>query len=132
MSNNEELLFEYELLRQEIAGIDMQIKELQEHHNALLLTRESIEELKKQKNAELFVPSGAGVYFNAQLKDNTSCLVNVGANVIVEIEGLPLKDALQTFEKRYIYNVLESVYGSRTKAAEILGIHRNTLLRKLS
>jgi DNA-binding NtrC family response regulator len=49
-----------------------------------------------------------------------------------DIEGLPLKDAMQTFEKRYIGNVLDSVYGSRTKAAEILGIHRNTLLRKLS
>ena len=49
-----------------------------------------------------------------------------------DIRDMPLKDAIQTFEQRYISDVLESVYGSRTQAAEILGIHRNTLLRKLS
>ena len=45
---------------------------------------------------------------------------------------MPLKAAVKTFEKQYIGAVLESVDWSRTKASEILGIHRNTLLAKIN
>ena len=41
-----------------------------------------------------------------------------------------LKEAVNAFEKQYVYDVLQQVDGNRTKAAEILGIHRNTLLAK--
>lgn len=46
------------------------------------------------------------------------------------IKDLPLKDAVDAFEKHYIAEVLEDVGGNKTKAAEKLGIHRNTLLAK--
>jgi DNA-binding NtrC family response regulator len=48
-----------------------------------------------------------------------------------EIKNMPLKKATKAFEKQYISSVLESVSGNRGKAAEILGIHRNTLTAKL-
>ena len=41
-----------------------------------------------------------------------------------------LKEAVDAFEQQYIRAVLDSVGGNKTKAAEILGIHRNTLLGK--
>ncbi len=47
-----------------------------------------------------------------------------------EIKDLPLKDAISAFEKRYISEVLEDTGGNKTRAAEKLGIHRNTLLTK--
>ena len=47
-----------------------------------------------------------------------------------EIKDMTLKQAVSTFEKNYISEVLESVNGNRKKAAEQLGIHRNTLLSK--
>jgi two-component system response regulator AtoC len=47
-----------------------------------------------------------------------------------KIKDMPLKVAVSAFEKNYISNVLESVSGNKTKAAKILGIHRNTLLTK--
>jgi len=49
-----------------------------------------------------------------------------------EITNLPLKEAVNMFEKQYIGEVLEMVDGNRTRAAEILGIHRNTLLGKIA
>jgi len=45
---------------------------------------------------------------------------------------MPLKEATNSFQKQHITDVLNSVGGSRKKAAEILGIHRNTLLTKIS
>jgi len=43
---------------------------------------------------------------------------------------VPLKEAVRDFERKYIDHVLNSVNGSRKKASEKLGIHRNTLLIK--
>ena len=46
--------------------------------------------------------------------------------------GQKLKDAVGNFERKYVLDVLESVDWSRKKAAERLGIHRNTLLDKMN
>jgi DNA-binding NtrC family response regulator len=47
-----------------------------------------------------------------------------------KIKDLPLKEAVNLFEQQYISDVLESVDGNKSKAASILGVHRNTLLAK--
>ena len=49
-----------------------------------------------------------------------------------EIRDMPLKDAVKSFEKQYVAAVLESVNYNRTRAAEILGVHRNTLTTKIN
>jgi len=46
------------------------------------------------------------------------------------IKDMTLKQAVSTFEKNYISEILVKVNGNRKKAAERLGIHRNTLLSK--
>jgi len=45
-------------------------------------------------------------------------------------EQLSLREAVQSFEKQYIQDVLGAVNGNKTEAARRLGIHRNTLLTK--
>ena len=42
-----------------------------------------------------------------------------------------LDEALDEFEKRFIQNALAKTGGNQTKAAQILGVHRNTLNRKI-
>jgi len=42
-----------------------------------------------------------------------------------------LKDTMDVYEKKVILSVLERVNWNQSRAAEILGIHRNTLLAKL-
>jgi DNA-binding NtrC family response regulator len=46
--------------------------------------------------------------------------------------GVRFEDAVREFEKRFISRVLLSCDGSLTKTSEALGIHRNTLTRKLT
>ena len=41
------------------------------------------------------------------------------------------EDAVREFEKRFISRVLGRCHGSLTRAAGTLGIHRNTLTRKI-
>jgi DNA-binding NtrC family response regulator len=45
--------------------------------------------------------------------------------------GIAYEDAVCEFEKRFIRKVLEKSNGNRSKAAHALGIHRNTLSRKM-
>ena len=47
-------------------------------------------------------------------------------------KGVQFEDAVNEFEKRYIATVLGQHDGSLTKAADVLGIHRNTLTRKIT
>jgi len=47
-------------------------------------------------------------------------------------KGVRFDDAVHEFEKRFIAKVLGACDGSLTKAADTLGIHRNTLARKIS
>lgn len=46
-------------------------------------------------------------------------------------EGVRFEDAVREFEKRYIARVLGRCAGSLTEAARVLGMHRNTLTRKI-
>jgi DNA-binding NtrC family response regulator len=59
-------------------------------------------------------------------------LNDISTSTIVKgrIKGMMLKEAVDAFEQQYIQEVLDTVDGNRKKAAEILGIHRNTLLAK--
>jgi Fis family transcriptional regulator, factor for inversion stimulation protein len=45
--------------------------------------------------------------------------------------GVQFEDAVREFEKRFIIRVLRRSAGSLTKTAGALGIHRNTLTRKM-
>jgi DNA-binding NtrC family response regulator len=46
-------------------------------------------------------------------------------------KGVQFDDAVHEFEKRFISRVLGACHGSLTKTADALGIHRNTLTRKM-
>jgi DNA-binding NtrC family response regulator len=46
--------------------------------------------------------------------------------------GLLLEEATKEFEKQFIMKGLERSGGNRTRTAKTLGIHRNTLQKKLS
>ena len=44
---------------------------------------------------------------------------------------MPLKVACHQFEKQFIKNVLDKAEGNQSRAAQMLGIHRNTLILKM-
>ncbi len=45
--------------------------------------------------------------------------------------GIMFQEAVGEFEKRFIKRVLDRSNGNQSRAAKILGIHRNTLSRKI-
>jgi DNA-binding NtrC family response regulator len=47
-------------------------------------------------------------------------------------KGILFVDAQREFEKRFIARVLHNCHGNLSQAALVLGIHRNTLGRKMA
>ena len=47
-------------------------------------------------------------------------------------KGVRFEDAQREFEKKFIAQVLSKAEGNVCKAADLLGIHRNTLSRKMT
>jgi two-component system, NtrC family, nitrogen regulation response regulator GlnG len=60
------------------------------------------------------------------VKDQLESLVNQ----MIE-SGILYGEAVTEFEKRFIKRILEKTKGNHSKAAVALGIHRNTLSRKV-
>lgn len=60
------------------------------------------------------------------VKDQLESLVGM----MVE-RGILLEEAVLEFEKKFIKRALERANGNQSRAAKILGIHRNTLGRKV-
>jgi DNA-binding NtrC family response regulator len=46
--------------------------------------------------------------------------------------GITFEDGRREFERRFIGRVLDDTDGHLSKAAAVLGLHRNTLTRKLA
>lgn len=46
--------------------------------------------------------------------------------------GILFDEAVCEFEKRFIKRVLDRANGNQSRAAQVLGIHRNTLSRKVA
>jgi DNA-binding protein Fis len=46
--------------------------------------------------------------------------------------GILFDEAVEEFEKRFIKRVLDRANGNQSRAAQVLGIHRNTLSRKIT
>ena len=46
--------------------------------------------------------------------------------------GVHFEDAQREFEKRFLTQLMHKCEGNLTKTADALGVHRNTLARKMS
>jgi len=46
-------------------------------------------------------------------------------------KGIHYEDAVREFDRRFIVEVIEKSDGNLCKAADTLGVHRNTLSRKI-
>lgn len=60
------------------------------------------------------------------MKDQLEDLINQMID-----QGIAYEDAVSEFEKRFIKKMLENSDYNQSRAAQALGIHRNTLSRKI-
>lgn len=81
---NEKYL-ELQILEHQLKQVNQQILNLDNQLLELQRIGDNLDDLNKaKKDTELLVALGGGVFSKAELKDNKSVLMNVGANIVVE------------------------------------------------
>ncbi len=60
------------------------------------------------------------------MKDQLEALIGLMVD-----RGILFEEAMTEFEKKFIKRILERSNGNQSRAAKVLGIHRNTLGRKI-
>lgn len=79
--NLQKLYLEFQMLDQHIKQLEKQSAVLNNQLMELMATNQSLDDMKKtDQKTEILVPLSSGIYAKAELKDNKSFIVNVGAN----------------------------------------------------
>lgn len=109
---NEKYL-ELQVLDQQVKQVNQQMINLDTQLLELQKLEENLDDLSQtKKDTEILVAFGGGVFSKAELKDNNTVLMNVGADIIVE-KDIPsskkvirhqidqIKDVLQQLEQEF-------------------------------
>ena len=67
-----------------------------------------------------------------QLQDVPLDVAMPAASRVADADAAPLREACDHFERQYVLRALEGVHWNVSRAARLLGVHRNTVLAKLS
>ena len=81
----QEKYMEFQLLERQMKQVQAQIEQLESQLNDVMILQQSLHELKSVNvGKEVLVPIGAGIFLNAELKNNQDVLVNVGSGIVVK------------------------------------------------
>lgn len=88
MADQQELnekYMELQIIEQQLKQVNQQLLNLDSQLLELQRIEDNLGDITKtKKDTELLVALGGGVFSKAELKDNKTVLVNVGANIVVE------------------------------------------------
>jgi prefoldin alpha subunit len=116
----QKLYFEFQVLEQSIKQLEKQSAMLNDQLIELVTTMQSLEDIKNVKEGtEILIPLSNGIYAKAELKDNKSMVVNLGAN----ITGTKTVDATKSLIgaqveeiKKLQENIVRQLQSQTTKA----------------
>lgn len=86
---------ELQLIDQQIRNIQKQLQIVDQQIIELVMTRQSLEELKDVKvNSSTLAPIASGIFIKADIKDKNELIVNVGSNVAVKKKREEVKEMI--------------------------------------
>ncbi len=101
---------EQQIIQQNFMNLKNQLATLNMQTEELMKIKEDLISIKDIENRETFVPMGAGIFLESELKKPKEVILNVGANVLVKKDFDSAKDILtkQIDELRNIKSQLEN------------------------
>lgn len=85
MENMQQKYMELQVIDQQIKSMQQQLQAIENQMLDLMVTKQSIEELKDVKiDSETLSPIAGGIFVQSVIKDNKELIVNVGSNVAVK------------------------------------------------
>ena len=81
----QKLYVQLQMMQENAKNLYKQLQLVEGQFIELMTTSQSLDDFKKAKlNSEILVPLNSGIFAKAELKDNSSLIVNIGANVGVK------------------------------------------------
>ena len=102
---NQEKVLEFYSLNQKVKQIQEQLELLRDHLQELMVLEGSIKELNEGKK-QVFMPLGGGVFVEAEAKDTSKLLVNVGSNVLVKKTPKDANELVQGQQKEIFQAII--------------------------
>lgn len=90
-------VIEIRIVENQIKNLEEQLAMIEQHLLEFQALNVNLDEVKSNKQKEMFVPLGRDVFLKAELKSSDNVLVNVGANVVLE---MPVENAKHAVEKQ--------------------------------
>jgi prefoldin alpha subunit len=119
----QKLYLEFQVLDQQIKQLEKQSIALNNQLMELMMTNQSLDDMKNTKEGtEILTPLSSGIYAKAELKDNKSFIVNVGANTALVKDVNSTKKLIETQidEIKNLQKNLVSQLQTRTTKAALL------------
>jgi len=85
-----------QLIKQQMEALDKRILLLEEKRAELEIITQALESLEKQKNKELLIPLGSGVFLQGKLLNANTVFVEVGANVVIKKDWSQAKELIKS------------------------------------
>lgn len=122
-----EKYFELQILEQQLKQVSQQLISLNSQVLELQRIEDNLSDVARTKNdTEILVALGGGVFSKAELKDNHTVLMNVGANVVVE------KDIPSSVEMiKHQVSQIKDVAKQMEQEFQILAMNSQVLQRDL-
>lgn len=119
----QKLYLEFQMLDQQIKQLEKQSTALNNQLMELMMTNQSLDDMKNIKEGtEILTPLSSGIYAKAELKDNKSFIVNVGANtaLVKDVDSTKKLIETQIDEIKNLQKALVSQLQTRTTKAALL------------
>ena len=88
----------YQILGQNLESLNQQMKIVEQQFAEVKMTALSLDDIKKvEKNNEIFLPLGSGLFGKGMITEKNSMLVNAGAGIFLNKN---LTEAKKTLEER--------------------------------
>jgi prefoldin alpha subunit len=123
------LVVELQLMRGSAETLQQRLQMLQAAVADLSVARESVKALKDtEEGAPILVPTGGGAYINAKLGDLSKVIVNIGADVSIE---MGLEEAEEDISGRFedVEKASRSVQQQLEQILAQMQIHQDSLNR---
>ena len=96
MDNKERFeALEKQIIQQNLMNLKNQINSLEMQTQELKKIKEDFSSLKNIKNKKTYVPLGAGIFLESELKNMENVVLNVGSNVLVKKDFVSAKKILE-------------------------------------
>ena len=91
---------EFQMLEQAINHLQQKKVTVEKQMVEFTSLKENLESILKTKvGSSMNTPIGSGIFLKSELKDNTSVLVNIGSNVVIE---KPIKESSELVDKQLV------------------------------